>query len=160
VLSPADTRGITVLAIQHAADSAIPPALPTSARDAVVSAVDHVVMFSDDLSGALALWRDTFGIREAWQREFPARGTVNVGLRLAGVTLELVAPLDPTGAGERAERLWGLAYRVADCDATVARLRASGVAVGDARTGLAPQTRVATVKWQDRLPSLLIEHHR
>jgi hypothetical protein len=34
------------------------------------------------------------------------------------------------------------------------------VPVSDARPGLAPDTRVCTVKWQDRLPTLLIEHDR
>lgn len=157
VLSPADTRGVTILAIQHAIDSALPVALPTGDADAVVSAVDHVVVFSDDLAGALGLWRDRLGLREAWRREFPNRGTVNVGLRLGGVTLELAAPLDATGGDRRGERLWGLAYRVTACDAAVARLRARGVAVSDARQGLAPNTRVATVKWQDRLPTLLLQ---
>ena len=157
VLSPADTRGVTVLAIQHATGSALPPALPTGEADAIVSAVDHVVMFSDDLTAALALWRDRLGLREAWRRDFPERGTVNVGLRLGGVTLELVAPLAATGGDQRGERLCGLAYRVADCDAAVTRLRARGLAVSDARQGLAPNTRVATVKWQDRLPTLLLQ---
>lgn len=157
VLSPADTRGITVLAIQHADAAAIPPALATGDADAVVSAVDHVVVFSDDLTAALALWRDRLGLREAWRREFPDRGTVNVGLRLGRVTLEIVGPLDGAGGDGRGERLWGLAYRVADCDAAVARLRSHGVAVSDARKGLAPDTRVATVKWQDRLPTLLLQ---
>ncbi len=82
---------------------------------------------------------------------------MNVGLRLGGVTLELVAPL-AGGAGERGERLWGIAYAVGDCDAAVARARARGVPVSDVRAGLAPATRVATVKWSDRVPTLLLQH--
>ena len=158
VLSPADTRGVHVLAIEHAHDSPLPPATPRGASEAVVSAVDHVVLFSDDAAGSLALWRDRLGLRETWRREFSERGTVNVGLRLGGVTLELVAPLAGTAAADGGgDRLWGVAYRVGDCDAAVARLRASGVAASDARPGLAPRTRVATVKWRDRLPTLLLE---
>ena len=149
------TRGVMVFAIQHAYPAAIASAAPAGDPSSLVTDVDHVVLFSDDLAGALALWRDAFGIPERWRREFPERGTINVGLRLGGVTLELVAPLTSAdGAG--GERAWGLAYRVADVDAAVARLRAANVAVGDPRPGLAPRTRVCTVKWIDRLPTLLI----
>jgi hypothetical protein len=52
--------------------------------------------------------------------------------------------------------LWGVAYRVADGAAAVARLRAAGATVDDPRPGLAPGTRVGTVRWQ-RTPTLLIE---
>jgi len=151
----AQTRGVNVFGVMHDR-AAIPLAVPRGAPAAAVSAVDHLVLFSDDLDGALRLWRDAFAIPERWRREFPDRGTVNVGLRLGGVTVELVAPHGTT-RGERGERLWGLAYAVGDCDAAVARLRAEGAAVSDARPGLAPATRVATVKWKDRVPTLLIQ---
>jgi catechol 2,3-dioxygenase-like lactoylglutathione lyase family enzyme len=157
VLSPADTRGVSVLAIEHGRDSTLPPARATADVAAAVSAVDHVVMFSDDVEAALGLWRDRLGFREAWRRDFPERGSMNVGLRLGGVTLELVAPGTASGGAEAGERAWGVAYRVADCDGAVVRLRAAGVTVSDARPGLAPRTRVATVKWQHRLPTLLLE---
>ncbi|HEY2389431.1 MAG TPA: VOC family protein [Candidatus Binatia bacterium] len=150
------TRGVNVFAVQHAHD-VIPPAPWLGDPAAGVAAVDHVVLFSDDLDGALRLWRDAFAIPERWRREFTERGTVNVGLRLGGITLELVAPLG-AAAGERGERLWGIAYTVEDGDAAVARLRAQGGETSDARPGLAPGTRVATVKWRDRLPTLLIQH--
>ncbi len=150
------TRGVNVFAITHDR-AAIPVAPPRGSPGASATAVDHVVLFSDDLTGALALWQDTFGIGERWRREFPGRGTVNVGLRLGGVTIELVAPLG-AAAGDRGERLWGVAYTVDDCAAAVARLRAEGIPVSDARTGLAPATRVATVKRDPGVPTLLIEH--
>jgi catechol 2,3-dioxygenase-like lactoylglutathione lyase family enzyme len=152
------TRGVNIFAVQHDPD-AIPPAPWRGDPAAGVSAVDHVVLFSDDIESALRLWRDTFGIPERWRREFAERGTVNVGLRLGGVTLELVAPLG-AAPGERGERLWGLAYVVGDGDAAVARLRAEGLEISDTRPGLAPATRVATLKWRDRLPTLLIQKMR
>jgi len=159
-LLPSDrTRGVGVLVIQHDAGSEIPPARPTGGADAAATAVDHVVLFSDDLAGALALWRDTLGISERWRREFSERSTVNVGLRLGGVTLELVGPLDGT-PGTRGERLWGIAYHVPDCDRAVERIRAAGMAVSGPRPGLAPRTWVATVKWDARVPTLLIERRK
>lgn len=157
MLSSAETRGVHVIAIEHADRSAVAASAPTADGATTVTGVDHVVLFANDLDGALVLWRDTLGIAERWRREFSERGTVNVGLRLAGVTLELLAPLRADGSEQR-DRLWGVAYAVPDCDATVARVRAGGVAVGDARTGLAPATRVATVKRDGGIPTLLIEH--
>jgi len=150
------TRGVNVFAIAHDG-AAIPVAPPYGSPHATATAVDHIVLFSDDLAGALTLWRDAFGIPERWRREFPQRGTVNVGLRLGGVTIELVAPLG-AAAGERGERLWGVAYSVDDCDAAVARLRAESIPVSDPRAGLAPATRVATIKREHGVPTLLIEH--
>jgi len=152
-------RGVNLLAIEHAGPERVARSQPTPDGAPAVTAVDHVVLFSDDLAGALALWRDAFAIPERWRREFPERGTVNVGLRLGGVTLELVAPL-AGGTGERGERLWGVAYAVPDCDLAVERLRVRALPVSDARPGLAPATRVATVKWADRTPTLLLQHVR
>lgn len=149
-------RGVNVLVIEHMSGE---PETSSAVAESTTSAtgVDHVVLFSDDLQGALALWRDTFAIGERWQREIPERGTINVGLKIGGVTIELVAPLG-NSAGERGERLWGAAYAVPDCDAAVTRLRHAAVPVSDARSGLAPRTRVATVKWTDHVPTLLLQH--
>src|SRR5262249_27568908 len=69
-------------AVPRAAPRGVPvsvpegPATPPAGAvgDSIASGVDHVVLFSDDLDGALALWRDTFGIPERWRREFPDRG--------------------------------------------------------------------------------------
>ena len=93
------------------------------------------------------------------RREFPDRATINVGLRLGGATIEVVAPLG-VAAGEGRDRLWGLAWAVSDCERTVARARGAGLPISDTRPGLAPATRVATVKRPDGVPTLLIEHTR
>lgn len=152
-----ETRGVNVFAIAHDDRATIAPAAPSADPQTIVTGVDHVVVFSDDLGAALTLWGEAFRIPERWRREFPDRGTVNVGLRLGGVTFELVGPL-AGASGTRGERTWGLAYDVTDVDAAVTRLRANGIPVSEARTGLAPATRVCTVKWRDGVPTLLIEH--
>ena len=153
------TRGVSTIVIQHDDAAMVPRAAAMPADPSAVFAVDHVVIFSDDIEAALHLWRDVLGIEERWRREFPQRGTVNIGLRLGHLTLELVAPLG-NAAGERGERLWGIAYAVGDCDAAVARVRAAGIATTDVRDGLAPATRIATVKWPDRVATLLLQHTR
>ncbi len=152
------TRGVNVFGVAHDR-GAIARAPPLGDERAAVAAVDHVVLFSDDADATLAVWRDAFAIPERWRREFADRGTLNVGLRLGGVTIEIVAPLGATADGRR-DRLWGLAFAVPDCDRAVTRMRAASVPVTDVRAGLAPATHVATVKRPDGVPTLLIEHVR
>jgi hypothetical protein len=56
------------------------------------------------------------------------------------------------------DRLWGLSWRVADADATRARLAAAGVDVSEVRTGRKPGTRVVTVRsGTSGIPTLLVE---
>jgi hypothetical protein len=63
------------------------------------------------------------------------------------------ANLDPAQ-----DKLWGLSWRVADIDATRARLVSAGVDVSDARTGRKPGTRVLTVRnGTCGIPTLLME---
>jgi len=156
VVEPASARGLLVLLIEHTSPAdALPPATLLGDAPSTVSTVDHVVVFTQDLDASVALWRDRFGLAVTWQRDFPERGTRNVGLDLGGVTLELIVRTDrPPSARE--DVLWGVAHRVADLGAAVARVRAAGGAIDDPRPGLAPGTRVATVRWQ-RTASLLTE---
>jgi hypothetical protein len=44
------------------------------------------------------------------------------------------------------DKLWGLSWRVADIDATRARLVSAGIDVSEARAGRKPGTRVASVR--------------
>jgi hypothetical protein len=44
------------------------------------------------------------------------------------------------------DKLWGLGWRVADIDATRARLVAAGIDVSEVRNGRKPGTRVMTVR--------------
>jgi hypothetical protein len=44
------------------------------------------------------------------------------------------------------DKLWGLSWRVADIDATRARLVAAGVGVSELRAGRKPGTRVVSVR--------------
>jgi hypothetical protein len=56
------------------------------------------------------------------------------------------------------DKLWGLSWRVADIEATRARLASSGVEVSEVRDGRKPGTRVATVRSSTcGIPTLLVE---
>jgi hypothetical protein len=56
------------------------------------------------------------------------------------------------------DKLYGLSWRVADADATRARLASAGVDVSEVRPGRKPGTRVLTVRSGTcGIPTLLVE---
>jgi catechol 2,3-dioxygenase-like lactoylglutathione lyase family enzyme len=148
---------LQILLIEHLSPTELlPPAPALGSADSTVSGIDHVVIFSQDLPASLRLWTDALGIAERWRKELPQRGTQNVGLRLGDVTVELVMRTDSSPT-THADALWGIAYRLPSCDAGVVRLRETGLDASDAREGLAPRTRVATLRWS-RTPTLLLSY--
>ena len=155
-VDPETVRGVRLLLIEH---TTRPDALPVApfAGDprAGCDAVDHVVVFSDDLDASLAVWTERIGLGVAWRRDFPERATRNAGLDLGGTIVELIERTDRAPSG-RPDVLWGVAYRVLDAAAAAARVGAAGIAVDPVRDGLFPGTRVATVRWR-RTATLLLE---
>jgi catechol 2,3-dioxygenase-like lactoylglutathione lyase family enzyme len=153
------TRGVSLFLIQHTSPAALLPlAEPAAAVESTAAGVDHVVVFTQDLDASRALWVDALGLREAWRREFPERGTRNLGLDVGGIVVELIQRTD-RAPSDRPDALWGVAYRVGVCGAAVARARAAGVAVDDPRPGLAGGTQVATLRWE-RSPTLFLGPER
>ncbi len=139
------------------------PSLPIGDEDATAGRLDHVVVFSNAPDGALQFYRDTLGIRLALDRTFPKRRTRILFFRLGGATIEIGAPLDPDPAqgseeSPRSDRLWGLAYQVADIEAAHARMQATGLEISATRDGHKPGTRVFSVKDPCHgVPTLIIE---
>lgn len=155
-VDPATVRGVRLMLIQHTTEpDALPPAPLAGPDDAACDAVDHVVVFTEDLDASLAVWTARVGLRVAWRRDFPDRATCNAGLDLGGTIVELIQRTDRAPSG-RPDVLWGVAYRVRDADAARRRLGAAGVEVDAVRAGLFPGTRVATVRWP-RTATLLLE---
>jgi len=155
-VAPEGVHGLRLLLIQHqSAPDRLPIAAFSADRESACTAVDHVVIFTTDLAAARSLWVDGLGVPEIWNRDFPERGTRNIGLDLGGITVELIVRTDRT-RHDILHRLWGVAYRVAACERAVERARHAGIAIDDPRAGLAPDTHVATVRWE-RTPTLLLE---
>lgn len=147
--------GLRLLIIQHTTPpEALPLARDTSADGTACERIDHLVVFTRDLAAAEQLWTEAFGLGVAWRKDFPERGTRNVGLALGDVVLEIIMRTDG-GGPHWPQQFWGIAYRVTDCDRVVARIRAGGLSMSDTRAGLFPGTRVANVRWE-RTPALLI----
>ena len=129
------------------------PPLPAGA----VRAIDHVVVHTNDPQRAITHWRDRLGLRLALDRTFAERGLRLLFFRSGGVTLEyaqrLGAPAEPVP-----DTIYGVSYRVADLEATQARLLEAGLDVSELRPGMKPGTRVATVRSGTAgVPTLLIE---
>ncbi len=143
-LPPTDTRGVPIFVIQHQSP---PEALPVAAiagdEAAAIDAIDHVVVMTSDAEAVIALYRDRLGLRLAFDRTFEQRGLRLLFFRIAGITVELAAPL---GAAAAPDRFWGISYRVRDIDAARARILAAGFDVSDVRPGHKPGTRVCTVR--------------
>jgi catechol 2,3-dioxygenase-like lactoylglutathione lyase family enzyme len=158
ILPPADTRGVPIFAVQHDSPAAaVPVAAPGAEPAAAIGGVDHVVVMTTDAEAVIALYRDRLGLRLAFDRTFEARGLRLLFFRIAGITVELAAPL---GAAAALDRFWGISYRVGDIAAARARVRAAGFDVSEVRPGHKPDTRVCTVRRETHgVATLLIEHH-
>jgi hypothetical protein len=125
-------------------DVAEPTADVPAVHENGVIQIDHVVVITPDLDRTTeALER--VGIVARSTREVPARpgepGRVQRFFRLGEVIVELVGPAKPAGDGPAT--FCGLAYMVADLDATVRRL---GGAVGRARAAVQPGRRIVSVR--------------
>ncbi len=122
-------------------------------------AIDHVVIQTIDPERAISLWRDTHGLRLAFDKEFPERGLRLLFFRSAAITLEYAAPYPPAPSSEP-DRFHGISYRVPSIERAQSRLRAVGVEVSEVREGHRPNSSVCTVRSGTcGVPTLLIEVH-
>jgi catechol 2,3-dioxygenase-like lactoylglutathione lyase family enzyme len=146
------TRGVRLFFLELAKER------PLSVRTAVASitALDHVVIATADPERAAALYGARLGLDMALDRSHPDWGRL-MFFRCGDLIVEIVHR--PKDAVDKAhDRLWGLSWRVADIEATRARLASAGVDVSDVRAGRKPGTRVLTVRnGTCGIPTLLVE---
>ena len=131
---------------------------PLSVRTtpASITAMDHVVISTADPTAAAALYGARLGLDMALDRSHPDWGRL-MFFRCGDLIVEVVHRPDPK-ADKAHDRLWGLSWRVADIEATRARLVAAGVDVSEVRDGRKPGTRVLTVRGGTcGIPTLLVE---
>jgi catechol 2,3-dioxygenase-like lactoylglutathione lyase family enzyme len=146
------TRGVRLFFLELAAER------PRSAAtaEAPIIAMDHVVISTGDPERAAALYGARLGLDMALDRSHPDWGRL-MFFRCGDLIVEIVhrpgAGVDPAH-----DRLYGLSWRVADADATRARLLSAGLDVSEVRTGRKPGTRVLTVRSGScGIPTLLVE---
>ena len=123
---------------------------PLSVRTApaAITAMDHVVVSTADPERAAALYGARLGLDMALDRSHPDWGRL-MFFRCGDLIVEVThRPGKQADAGRDRpqDRLRGMCWRVADIDATHARLTAAGVDVSEVRTGRKPGTRVMTVR--------------
>jgi catechol 2,3-dioxygenase-like lactoylglutathione lyase family enzyme len=124
--------------------------------EAPIAAIDHVVVSTADPERAAALYGARLGLDMALDRSHPEWGRL-MFFRCGDTIVEVTSK--PAKADEtKPDKLRGICWRVADADATRARLVAGGLDVSEVRIGRKPGTRVMTVKSGTcGVPTLLIE---
>jgi catechol 2,3-dioxygenase-like lactoylglutathione lyase family enzyme len=111
---------------------------------APVLGLDHVVVSTEDPERAAALYGARLGLDMALDRSHQDWGQL-MFFRCGDLIVEVVHR--PVAGGDRAhDKLWGLSWRVAEIDATRARLVAAGLDVSEVRAGRKPGTRVMSVR--------------
>ena len=146
------TRGVRLFFLELPKER--PLSVPTEA--ASVTALDHVVVATGDPERAAALYGARLGLDMRFDRSHPDWGRL-MFFRCGDLIVEVVhRPGKDLDAAR--DRLWGLSWRVADADATRARLASAGLDVSEVRTGRKPGTRVLTVRSGTcGIPTLLVE---
>jgi methylmalonyl-CoA epimerase len=117
----------------------------------VFGEIDHIGVAVEDLDGAIALYRDRFGMDEQHREAVEEFGVEAALMEVGGSHVELLTPTSPDSAVARFLERSGpgihhVAYRTDDIDAVLEQMRASGVRLIDeqARTGIM-DSRVAFV---------------
>jgi catechol 2,3-dioxygenase-like lactoylglutathione lyase family enzyme len=146
------TRGVRLFFLEMAAQR------PRSAAtaDAPIIGLDHIVIATGDPERSAALYGARLGLDMALDRSHPDWGHL-MFFRCGDLIVETVQR--PRSALDAAQdRLYGMSWRVANADATRARLVSAGIDASDVRTGRQPGTRVLTVRSGTcGIPTLLVE---
>ena len=134
------TRGVRMFFLELADERPNSPATDI----APIDGLDHVVITTEDSDRAAALYGARLGLDLALDRSHQDWGQL-MFFRCGDLIVEVVRR--PVAGGDSLhDRLWGLSWRVADIDATRARLIAAGLDVTDVRNGRKPGTRIMTVR--------------
>jgi catechol 2,3-dioxygenase-like lactoylglutathione lyase family enzyme len=134
------TRGVRMFFLEPAEERPRSAATTTSP----ILGLDHVVISTEDPERAAALYGARLGLDMALDRSHHEWGQLmffRCGDLIVEVVKRPVADADLTH-----DKLWGLSWRVADIDATRARLAAGGISVSEVRAGRKPGTRVMSVR--------------
>ncbi len=98
--------------------------------------IDHVAIVVADLEATIALYTQTLGFEQLYREIVADQGIEAVGIRTGDSVIELLRPLSEDSPiarfrGEAATKMHHIAYRVADIEAELARLKGDGVRLID-----------------------------
>lgn len=134
------TRGVRMFFLELAEER--PRSVATDI--APIDGLDHVVITTEDSDRAAALYGARLGLDLALDRSHHDWGQL-MFFRCGDLIVEVVRR-SVAGGDSAHDRLWGLSWRVADIEATRARLIAGGLDVSEVRNGRKPGTRIMTVR--------------
>lgn len=100
--------------------------------------IDHVAIVVKDLEATIRLYTQTLGFKQIYRETIEDQGIEAVGLEAGDSIIELLRPLDEHSAiakyrGDAETKLHHTAYRVADLESELARLKSAGVRLIDER---------------------------
>jgi catechol 2,3-dioxygenase-like lactoylglutathione lyase family enzyme len=134
------TRGVRMFFLELAEER--PRSAATVA--APILGLDHVVVSTEDPERAAALYGARLGLDMALDRSHQDWGQL-MFFRCGDLIVEIVhRPV--AGVDQTHDKLWGLSWRVADIEATRARLVTAGIGVSEVRPGRKPGTRVMSAR--------------
>jgi catechol 2,3-dioxygenase-like lactoylglutathione lyase family enzyme len=134
------TRGVRMFFLELAEARPRSPAT----TDSPILGLDHVVVSTEDPERVAALYGARLGLDMALDRSHQDWGRL-MFFRCGDLVVEMV--FRPVAGGDQNnDKLWGLSWRVADIEATRARLVAAGVGVTEVRIGRKPGTRVMSLR--------------
>jgi catechol 2,3-dioxygenase-like lactoylglutathione lyase family enzyme len=146
------TRGVRIFFLELAKERPLSVRTGTSS----ITAMDHVVIGTADPERTAALYGARLGLDMALDRSHPEWGRL-MFFRCGDLIVEVA---HKPGKEEASAPDWlrGICWRVADVDATRARLVEAGVDVSEARPGRKPGPRVMTVRnGTCGVPTLLVQ---
>jgi catechol 2,3-dioxygenase-like lactoylglutathione lyase family enzyme len=148
-ISPASTHGVGITVVETLTR-------PDMGALRSVSGLDHVVIRSPNPERAVALYGGRLGLDFALDRTNADWGSRLLFFVCGGVRVEIGHSL-AKGVSDLPDSLWGVAWRVADCTETQARLHAAGVATSDGKSGRRPGSQVLTVRSHTRnVPTIVL----
>jgi len=112
---------------------------------AAVNLLDHLVIATPDPERTAALYGARLGLDMKLDRTIAALGTRFLFFRTGGLVFEVIHRTKD-GRGDGPDKIFGVSWRVADIEATRARLQQAGLDVSEPREGRKPGTRVFTVR--------------
>lgn len=98
--------------------------------------IDHIAIVVKDLERTIDLYVNTLGFTQVYRETVADQGIEAVGLQAGESIIELLRPLDESSPiakyrGDADTKLHHTAYRVADLEAELSRLKAAGVRLID-----------------------------
>jgi catechol 2,3-dioxygenase-like lactoylglutathione lyase family enzyme len=134
------TRGVRMFFLELAEER---PRSPATTATPILG-LDHVVVSTEDPERGAALYGARLGLDMALDRSHQDWGRL-MFFRCGDLIVEMVCrPV--AGGDQQNDKLWGLSWRVADIEATRARLVAAGVSVTEVRAGRKPGTQVMSLR--------------